>query len=87
MIVLRLSSMQPPERTDIIITGQYPCPIQMGTGMHQTLVYHEEADVLVAYHAFHEAASGGSVKVVSDIQLCWSFCLIIFTRVQDCLNE
>ena len=66
MIVRRLSSMQPPERTEVIITGQEPCPIQMGTGMHQNPVYHEEADVLVAYHAFNEAASGRSVKVVSD---------------------
>ena len=62
MIVRRLSSMQPPECTDIINTGHDPCPIQMGSGMHQTPVCHEEADVLVAYHAFNEAVSGRSVK-------------------------
>lgn len=67
MIVHRLCSMQPPPGTDVVITGPDPHPIHMGSGLQQDPLYHEEADVLMAFHVINESSLGQrNIRVVSD---------------------
>lgn len=67
MIVDRISNMPSVPDKQIIITGPDPQLIQIGGGPQETAVFHEEADVLMAYHMIHEATAGQqSIKVVSE---------------------
>ena len=66
MIVNRLCSMQPPPATDVI-TGPDPHSIHMGSGLKQAPLYHEEADVIMAFHFINESSSEQkNIRVVSD---------------------
>ena len=67
LIVERLCLQQVPEGKKIIVTGPDANPIDIGPGVQEKSVTHEEADVLMAYHMINEAVAGHSpIKVVSD---------------------
>jgi hypothetical protein len=67
LIVDRLCAMQHPVGTDVVITGPDPQPVHMGSGLKETSLDHEEADVLMACHVINEASSGHTnIKVISD---------------------
>ncbi|KAK4328577.1 hypothetical protein Pmani_001053 [Petrolisthes manimaculis] len=50
MIVDRMSNKSLSPGKKIILTGPDPQPIYIGDGFLETAVFHEEADVLMAYH-------------------------------------
>ena len=67
LIVEKLRLQQVPEGKKVIVTGPEASPIDIGTGVQEKPVTHEEADVLLAYHMINEAVAGHSpIKVVSD---------------------
>ena len=67
MICDRMSTMRALPEKQVAITGPKLKPIVMGAGSIQTEVPHEEADVLIAYHAIQEASTGNtSITDISD---------------------
>ena len=67
LIVNRMSGMEKPPGTRLIVNGPDPRPIHVGKGCQQTAVHHEEADVLMAYHMIQEAVTGEKfIRVLSD---------------------
>ena len=52
---------------DVVVTGPDPYPIHMGSGLKQAALHHQEADVLMVYHAILESSNGHkNTRVVSD---------------------
>ena len=61
IIVHRLCSIHrgyPPSGMDFVVTGPDPYPIHMGSGLKQAALHHQEADVLMVYHAILESSNG-----------------------------